>query len=330
MKILVTGGTGFIGSWLVRKLLEEDGEVTVLVKKGDPLELGNLEGAKSRIKIIYGDIKDAKSVEKAVEDKELIFHLAAITQVLYAIKNPKETFGVNATGTLNVLEAMRTCNENAFLVLASTDKVYGEPVYLPIDEEHPLLGKSPYDASKIAADRMAYSYHKTYGTKVSIIRCSNIYGAADSNILRAVPDFAYAMLKNKQPVIRGNGMHKRDFLYVDDAVNAYMVVAKNHTIANGETFNFGTSRETSVKELARLMARIAGVKTEPKILGMPLRGEIEKQRLSYKKAKRLLNWKPSTSMEEGLRKTMRWYSENKWWAGVVENVSRFYGIKEYM
>lgn len=329
MKVLVTGGTGFIGSWLVRKLLEEGAEVTALVKKNDPLGLGNIGGVKDGIKIIYGDIRDSKEVKKAAKDKELVFHLAAITQVTYSIECPKETFDVNAAGTLNVLEAMRECNENAFLVIASTDKVYGEPVYLPIDEEHPLLGKSPYDASKIAADRMAYSYHKTYGTKVSIIRCSNIYGGADSNILRAVPDFTYAILKNKQPVIRGNGMHKRDFLYVDDAVNAYMSVAKNQSIANGETFNFGTSMETSVKELARLMAKIAGVKTEPRILGMPLKGEIEKQRLSYRKAKRLLNWKPSTNIEEGLRKTMLWYRENKWWSGVVENVSRFYGIEEY-
>src|SRR3989338_5946795 len=134
MKILVTGGTGFIGSWLTRKLVEEGSEVTVMVKKSDPLGLGNIGGIKGRIKIIYGDVRDSKQVEKAARDKELVFHLAAITQVTYSIKFPKETFDVNAAGTLNVLEAVRKCNENAFLVFASTDKVYGEPVYLPIDE----------------------------------------------------------------------------------------------------------------------------------------------------------------------------------------------------
>lgn len=332
VKILITGGTGFIGSWLVRSLVNDRQEgknikIRVLVKKGDPIGLGNLGDVQNDLEITYGDVRNAQDVEAAADEAELIFHLAAVTQVLYSIKNPRETFDVNASGTLNVLEAVRNAKNDPFLVLASTDKVYGEPASLPITEDHPLRSKSPYDASKIAADRLAYSYYATYGTGVSIVRCSNIYGGADSNILRAVPDFAYSIINAKPPVIRGTGAQTRDFLHVSDAVRAYKAVGNNRKAAAGMAFNFGTEKETTIREVADMMMRLSGSADRVVMLNKPHRGEIERQVLSYAIAKRHLGWTPAVKLEDGLAETMSWYRENGWWAAVIDKVSDFYGIK---
>jgi len=327
-RVLVTGATGFIGSWLVERLSNLGATITVFIKENDPIDLASLVEVKDKVKIFYGDIRESDTVYQALNNQEIIFHLAAITQVLYAIKNPAETVAVDVNGTLNILEAIRNNDIDPFLVFASTDKVYGEPKYLPIDEEHVLLAKSPYDASKLAADRLVSSYFNTYGIKSSIVRWSNTYGGRDSNILRAVPDFIMSILNNKPPIIRGNGKHIRDYMYVDDAISGILLIAEKQAKSNGEAFNIGTERPTSVLDLAKLITKLMKleVKTSPIILNKPLYGEIEVQYLSYKKAYQVLGWEPKINLEDGLKDTIEWYKNNRHWLNVINKVSNFYGI----
>lgn len=326
-RVLVTGATGFIGSWLAEALLKNGADVSVFIKENDPLAMGGLSKL-SGFKKFKGDIRNEENVKKSVRDQELIFHLAAITQVVYAVRNPVESFDVNAIGTLNILESIRNSSTEQFLVFASTDKVYGEPKYLPIDENHPLLGKSPYDASKIAADRLVFSYYTTYDVKSSISRWSNTIGGRDANILRAGPSIVLPVISGKQPVIRYSGEEVRDYMYVEDAVNAILSLAQNQNVSKGEAFNFGTGNPTKIKDFARLVIKLAGFngKLEPEILNKPAPGEIIRQYLSSEKAKKMLGWKPKFTLEDSLNLTIDWFKENKWWIDVIEKVSNYYGL----
>lgn len=321
-KILVTGATGFIGSWLTEELVKRNSNVTVFVKKDDPLREDAIKHLAEKIKIVYGDIRNKSPVEVAVKDQEIIFHLAAFSQVINSMLNPVETVEVNTIGTMNFLEAVRKSNLDQTFVFASTDKVYGEPQYLPIDEKHPLSAKSPYDASKLAADRLTFSYFVSYGIKASISRWSNTIGGRDANHLRALPDFIISLLNNKSPTIRGDGKHVRDYMYVTDSTNGIMLLAEKINLTKGESFNFGTERPTSVMELADLVIKTMNLenKFKPVILNNPTPGEINKQFLSAKKATEILKWKPEISLEEGVKRTIEWYSQNRWWEDVINRV----------
>jgi CDP-glucose 4,6-dehydratase len=326
-RVLVTGATGFIGSWLTETLLKNGSDVSVFVKEDDPLGMGGLSKL-SGFRKFKGDIRNKEDVKDAVKNQEIIFHLAAVTQVVYAVRNPVETFDVNAVGTMNILEAIRNSNTEQFLVFASTDKVYGEPKYLPIDENHPLLGKSPYDASKIAADRLVFSYYTTYDLKSSISRWSNTIGGRDSNILRAGPSIILPVINGKQPVIRYTGEEVRDYMYVEDAVSAMLSLAQNQNASKGEAFNFGTGNPTKIKDFAKLVIKLAGFdgKLEPEILNKPSPGEIVKQYLSSEKSKKMLKWMPKFTLEDGLKLTIDWFRKNKWWVDVIEKVSKYYRL----
>jgi dTDP-glucose 4,6-dehydratase len=327
--VLITGATGFIGSWLAETLVKNNVNVTVLVNKNDPFGDDAIKHLKKDIKIVYGDIKNRKLIERLVKNYKILFHLAAITQVLYSIKNPGETIAVNLGGTFNILEGMRKNKSNQFLVYVSTDKVYGEPQYLPIDENHPLSAQSPYDATKVAADRLVYAYYKTYGIKTTILRWSNTYGGRDANLLRVVPDFLTSVLNNKPPIIRGNGKHLRDFIYITDVVNAILLAGEKQNLSNGEAFNLGTKKPTSIKELANLIIKLSNNKNEmkPIILGKDTPGEINRQYLTFEKAKKILGWQPKIDLETGLKMTINWYKENPWWENVMKRINKFYGIK---
>jgi len=309
MKILVTGATGFIGSWLAERLTKESNSVTILVRPNSPRR-SCLQSFEDKVDIVYGDIRDTNVVEQIVKDKDLIFHLAAITQVASSLKDPVETFSVNLQGTINLLEAIRRSDQGQALVYASTDKVYGDPISLPIAEGHPLLGKSPYDASKIAAERATYAYFKTYGLSISISRSSNVYGGRDVNFLRAIPDFVSSAILGKKITVRGSGKHVRDYMFVDDAVEAFLKMATNITAFKGEVFNFGTGRPTSVAELAVLISRLTG-NIGYDVLGRQTPGEIDAQFLDCTKAKEKLGWQPKVELSEGVRRTLDWYSANK-------------------
>jgi len=326
-KVLITGATGFIGSWLTEFLLAKDAKITALIKKNDPL-IASVRHILNRIEPLYGDIRDRKLMDKAVDNQDVIFHLAAITQVTYAMKNPIETFEVNLSGTLNLLESIRRRSASPFLIYASTDKVYGEPKYLPIDEEHPLSAGSPYDASKLAADRLVNSYLITYGIDGSIARWSNTIGGRDSNILRAVPDFVTSIIDGRPPIIRGDGRHVRDYMYVSDAVSGIVSLAENREIARGEVFNFGTGIGTSVVELANIIVNLMGYEGRliPVIVGARTPGEIDRQYLSTRKANESLRWRPQVDLRSGLAKTTKWYLENPWWRAVMNKSNRSKGI----
>ncbi len=322
-RILITGGTGFIGSWLAEDLVAKNATVSVFIKK-DTLGTDSIKHLLDRIKIFYGDIKQKESISAAVKDQEIILHLAAYTQVLNSIENPIETFLVNVIGTLNLLEGIRNANEEQIFIFASTDKVYGEPNYLPIDETHPLNAKSPYDASKLAADRLTASYFTTYGILASVARWSNTIGGRDANYLRAVPDFVTSLLDGKPPTIRRTGEDIRDYMHVSDAIRGIEILAEKINSTKGQAFNFGTERPTRLIDLAKLILKTMQLenKFQPLILGKYIQGEIDKQYLSAKAAREILNWKPQVSLEEAISKAIAWYSQNRWWLEVMDRVAR--------
>ena len=322
-RILVTGATGFIGSWLTEDLVARGAKVSVLTKL-DVFGIDAIKHLTDKVKIFYGDVKDKSTLAPAIAEQEIIFHLAAYSQVLHAIENPTEAFAVNATGTLNLLEEVRRNNSDSIFVFASTDKVYGEPNYLPIDENHALSAKSPYDASKLAADRLTYSYFTSYGMNCTISRWSNTIGGRDANILRAVPDFVTSILNNKPPTIRRTGEDIRDYMFVTDAVRGIELLAEKISLTKGQEFNLGTERPIKLIELCKLILRTMDMenKFKPIILGKQIPGEIDKQYLSAKKAKEVLNWKPEVVLEEGIRKSFDWFSHNKWWEEVMQRVAK--------
>ncbi len=326
--VLVTGANGFIGSWLSEYLVNSGAQVSTLIKKDDPVGLDSISSISKKVKIVYGDIRDNKLMDKIVKDQDVVMHLAAVTQVLFSIKNPVETVEVDVNGTLNIIEAMRRKNDSAFLVFTSTDKVYGEPQYVPIDEKHSLSAKSPYDASKLAADRLVYSYQTTYGLKSAISRCSNVIGGRDANILRVLPSAIYLLMKNKKPVIRSGGANIRDYMFVDDAVRAISLLAEKQALSNGLAFNFGTGKPTTVLQVVReaIRAYYKTDKFEPVILNQNISGEIDKQYLSSTLAYDKLGWKPTIELKEAVGRTVAWYQNNSNWFNVMDKTSTFYGL----
>jgi len=268
-----------------------------------------IRGFEDEVDVVTGDVRDQNVINRITAEKDIIFHLAAITQVAASFTDPPETFSVNFQGTVALLEAMRKLDQRQALILASTDKVYGDSSTLPITEENQLIGKSPYDASKIASERAAFAYYKTYGLSVVISRSSNVYGGRDMNFLRAIPNFVSSVITEREITIRGSGKHIRDYMYIDDAVESFLRMATNIDRIKGEVFNFGTGRATSVTELASLICGLAGA-SRYNILGRETTGEIDAQYLDYTKAQRELEWQPNVELEEGLSRTLDWYKAN--------------------
>lgn len=327
-KVAVTGGNGFIGSWLTERLVSLGADLTLLIRKDSPRGTEPIKDIIEGVKIVRGDVRSKQDVKNILNENQFVFHLAAITQVLYSNAHPEEAYTTNAIGTLNVLEAIRASPMEHFLIFMSSDKVYGEPRILPIKEEDCLAAKSPYDASKVSADRLAASYFTTYGVKGAIMRPSNTIGGRDANYLRIVPDFAYSILNNKPPVIRGNGTNVRDYTYVQDTVSGLLLAGEKNNVSNGEVFNIGTGKHTSVINLANAMIRL--IKGEgalsPVIMNQGSAGEIDRQYLSNSKAKKLLGWEPAHELEEALRESIVWYMTNPSWVNVVERVKERYSI----
>ena len=309
--VFVTGGNGFVGSWLVSDLVKKEANVTCIVR--DPVKGSNLEfiGAADQVNTVKGTIEDYNAVEKAMKETgaEVCFHLAAQAIVGVANKSPLPTFETNIKGTWNVLEACRQLGVKRTIV-ASSDKAYGEHEKLPYKEDFCLNGLTPYEASKSCADLLARAYAKTYGLPVAVTRCGNIYGGGDLNWNRIIPGTIKAVLNNESPIIRSDGTPIRDYIYVLDVVAAYLVAAEqlDKEEVAGKAFNFGTEQPLSVLELAKRIIAAAGKNLEPQILN-EAKNELQEQYLDWAKAKKVLGWQPQFGLDDGLRETIQWYRE---------------------
>ncbi|MBS0620525.1 MAG: GDP-mannose 4,6-dehydratase [Verrucomicrobia bacterium] len=310
--VFVTGGTGFLGYWLVRALVEAKAHVTVLVRDHDPQCALIRTGLIHKTRVVNGALEDFSALERAINEQEIdtVFHLAAQTIVGTALRNPLPTFESNIRGTYNLLEACRIHKSLVKRILvASSDKAYGSSPVLPYTEEMPLRGEHPYDVSKSCTDLIATTYHHTYGLPVAIARCGNLYGGGDLNWSRLIPGTIRNFHQDKAPLIRSDGTLTRDYLYVEDAVQAYLLLASHlhREDVQGEAFNFGPNAPYSVLEIVGALQRLMGREDlSPQILG-EAKEEIRDQSLDSTKARALLGWKPLYSLEEGLLQTIDWY-----------------------
>lgn len=312
--VLITGANGFVGSWLAGKLVEEKAHVVALIR--DIREDGNLriQGLADKLTLVNGDVVDQEAVERVLNEYEIdtCFHLAAQAIVGVANRSPVSTFNSNIKGTWILLEACRNSKKVERIVVASSDKAYGCQKKLPYTEDSPLLGSYPYDASKACADILSGCYFVTYGLPVAVTRCANIYGGADMNYSRLIPDAIRCILQEREFVIRSDGTPERDYMYVEDAVSAYLALAEqlNRDEVKGQAFNFGTGNPISVADLFRKIALLCGKPdVRPKILGTA-KNEIDRQYLDSTKAKNILGWSVKHSIDEGLKKTIEWYKRH--------------------
>ena len=311
--VLVTGGGGFVGSWLVRTLVERGAAVTVILRDQPGQSNLCLLGLASQVSIVQGSITDHALVERAFNEYEIdtCFHLAAQAIVGAANRSPLSTFESNIKGTWTVLEACRGSKLVERVVIASSDKAYGSQPKLPYTEETSLLGANPYDASKACTDIIARSYHQTFGVPAAVARCANIYGGGDLNFSRLIPGTIRSALAAERPVIRSDGTPMRDYLYVDDAVSAYLSLAEQVTRESvaGQAFNFGANSPVSVLELVQRILELSGTPhLTPDVRGTgKLNDEIDRQYLDSRKAADVLGWAPTVSLDEGLRRAVEWY-----------------------
>jgi len=313
--VLVTGGTGFVGSWLVKELVDRGADVVCLVRDHVPRCWLLLSGYLERVTSVRGDVEDYRTLERVLNEYEVetVFHLAAQTIVGTANRSPLATFEANIRGTYNLLEAVRVHSRTVRrVIVASTDKAYGRHEELPYTEDMPLRGSYPYDVSKSCADLITQAYARTYDLPAALVRCGNIYGGGDLNFNRLVPGTIRSLTLGRRPVIRSDGTHTRDYLYVLDAVRGYLLLAEalSEPGVRGEAFNFGTETPVTVLEMVRLLRALMGrLDLEPVVQGAAS-AEIDRQYLSAEKARRFLGWSPGYSLEEGLGETVAWYREH--------------------
>ena len=309
MKILITGGAGFIGSHLCDKYTREGHSVVCL----DNFLSGNLTNVRELLdyrnfKLIKGDIRDFVTLEKLARDVEVIFHLAAQIHVDRSYIEPRLTYDVNVMGTQNVLEVARLYDVKK-VIHASTSEVYGSSQYYPMDEKHPLNAPHPYGASKIAADRMCHAYNKTYGMNISILRLFNIFGPRQRDVGYGgvISIFTRRVLSGSPPIIYGDGKQTRDYIYIQDAVKAYDLVL-NHKDPLDEPINFGSGTEVSIIDLAYKIVDFCGRRgTLQPVQVAPRAGEVKRLIADASKAKELLGWEPKYNLDKGLQEFVQWY-----------------------
>ena len=313
-RVLVTGATGVVGSWVTRRLVDDGAYVVAFIRDMDPQSELLRSGTLQRVSVVNGSLEDARAVERAVVEHEVdtIMHLGAQTIVGAALRSPAATFATNLHGTWNVLEAARLHSSLVrSVVVASSDKAYGTADKLPYTEDMPLQGRGPYDVSKSCTDLLTTSYAQTYGLPALIARCGNIYGGGDLNWSRIVPGTIRSVLEGEKPVLRSDGTFLRDYLHVDDVVDAYLLLGERGHGGDslGEAFNFSAESPLTVRQIYDLVCEAAvGEIVEPQILGRADH-EIRDQYLSAAKARGVLGWEPRMSMADGLAKTVSWYRD---------------------
>ncbi len=307
----LTGATGLLGGWLVRRLLELGADVVCLMRDWVPQSELVRSRLIEQVKVVRGDVRDQTLLERVLGEYEIdtVFHLAAQTIVSIANRNPLSTFETNIQGTWALLEACGRSPTVKQIVLASSDKAYGDHEELPYDEETPLQGRHPYDVSKSCADLIAQAYATTYGLPVAITRCGNFYGGGDLNWNRIVPGTIRSVLRGQRPIIRSDGNYVRDYFYVEDAAAAYILLAEQMAQCPelyGQAFNFSNETPVPVLDLVRRILVLMGSDLQPEIRSEAT-NEIRYQYLSAEKARRILGWKPLFTLDEGLKATIEWY-----------------------
>lgn len=309
----VSGGTGLLGGWLVRRLLEARADVVCLVR--DWVPHSELIRAKliDRVKVVRGDVRDQATLERVLGEYEIdtVIHLAAQTIVGIANRNPVSTFETNIAGTWSLLEAARRSPAVKQIVVASSDKAYGEHEQLPYSEDAPLRGNHPYDVSKACADLIAQTYAETWSSPVAVTRCGNFYGGGDLNWNRIVPGTIRSVLRGQRPVIRSDGQSIRDYFYAEDGAAAAMLLAERiaeDASLSGQAFNFSNEIQVTVLKLVDHILKSMGSELEP-VVRDEAANEIRHQYLSADKARRILGWQPLFTLDEGLLLTIKWYTE---------------------
>jgi CDP-glucose 4,6-dehydratase len=315
--VLVTGAHGLLGSWLVKELLDRGAGVTAVRFDRPSRSALRDMGLEREVEVVTGDIRDDELVERVIGAQKIdsVFHLAAQTIVPTANNAPLPTFDTNIRGTWLVLEACRRHGVERVIV-ASSDKAYGRHAQLPYREDFALQASFPYDVSKAAADLVARSYWHTWGLPVAVTRFANLYGGGDSNRSRLIPEAVTAAIAGRRPVLRSDGTPERDFLYVEDAVAAYLAIwdALENGSAAGEAFNAGSGQPFRVRDVVALICRIAGTDVQPEIHGNGTpSGEIDRQWVDHTKLTKLTGWEPRVGLEEGLTRTLEWYRSHPTW-----------------
>jgi CDP-glucose 4,6-dehydratase len=310
-RVLVTGATGIVGSWLCAELVRRGAHVVAFVLDDDPLTMFYSEGTARRCAIVRGNLQRYEDCARAINGREVevVFHLGAQTLVGAAVRDPLETFESNVRGTYNLLEAARRAEGLVkAVVVASSDKAYGDSPDLPYLEDMPLAGRHPYDVSKSCTDLLASCYFTTYGLPVTIARCGNIFGGGDLNWSRIVPGTIRSLVLGERPVLRSDGTNVRDYIYVKDIVAAYLALAENAERPGvmGEAFNFSLESGLSVIEIVRTIAELMDAPFDPDIRA-DARHEIKDQTLSAVKAHTVLGWRPAWTIKRGLQETIDWY-----------------------
>ena len=312
--VFVTGASGLLGSWMTQELVARGANVVVLLRDWVPASRLVTSGVIDRVTAVRGELEDLELLLRALNEHEIdtVFHLGAQTIVGTASRSPLSTFEANIRGTWNLLEACRLNPKLLRRVLvASSDKAYGEHAVLPYQEDAPLQGKWPYDVSKSCTDLITLSYWHTYRLPVAVTRCGNLFGGGDLNFNRLIPGTIRAALQGERPVIRSDGTFIRDYFYVRDAVDAYLQLAErmDDPRFHGQAFNFGTETPMSVVEMVKaILARMGKAGLEPLIMNEASH-EIPKQYLDCTKARTFMNWRPAFTLEQGLDEAIAWYTE---------------------
>ena len=307
----VTGATGLVGSWLVQRLVSLGADVVCLVRDHVPQSELVRSGTYDRVRVVRGDVCDQALLERALGEYEIatVMHLAAQTIVGIANRNPVSTFQTNIGGTTALLEACRRSPKVTEVVVASSDKAYGDAKKLPYDESTPLAGIHPYDASKSCTDILTQSYAATWGVPAVITRCGNFFGGGDLNWNRIVPGTIRSVLRGEAPIIRSDGLFVRDYFYVEDGAAAYTLVAERlaeNPALRGHSFNLSYEKPVTVNEFVAEILAEMGSSLVP-VVKNEASSEIREQYLDATKARQILDWRPIFTIDEGLKRTIAWY-----------------------
>lgn len=311
--VFVTGATGLVGHWLVHRLLEAGADVVCLVRDWVPQSEFVRSEDIERATVVRGNVRDQPLLERVLGEYEIdtTIHLAAQTIVSIANRNPISTFETNVAGTWTLLEACRRSPSVKQIVVASSDKAYGDQERLPYTEETPLQGRHPYDVSKSCGDLIALAYATTYGLPVAVTRCGNFYGGGDLNWNRIVPGTIRSVWRGQRPVIRSDGSYVRDYFYVEDGAAAYMLLAERlaeDPAVRGMAFNFSNEIQVTVMDVVQAILARMDSSLEPDVRG-EAKNEICHQYLSAERAQQNLGWAPLFTLEEGLDRTIAWYRD---------------------